>query len=317
MAQNGGDGNNGGGAKKVEALQPHLVNEQLPRIQYCINSPPPWHLFLSPLSVVTFVTFTGLRLYHLGFPMYLPRYIESKQPICDRYAVLFSVAITWLFAQLLTSTSAYKQKPENTQISCRTDPAGLISIAPWIYIPYPFQWGNPTFNVAEAFVMIAPAFVSLFQSTGTFFAAARYGSATPVPPSVISRGTGWLRKCWPVGIDKSWKPQSDSNISWFYDFLLCICKIWSFFASIPLPVVAALYCVLFGFVSAAGLTILEIVIVIFMSHTTVAALVALFFDLTLSRENEETKTDSGLKWWEKFSLYKSDVRNDEFYALPC
>lgn len=30
------------------------------------------------------------------------------------------------------------------------------------------------------------------QSTGTFFATARYGSATPVPPSVISRGAGWL-----------------------------------------------------------------------------------------------------------------------------
>jgi hypothetical protein len=30
------------------------------------------------------------------------------------------------------------------------------------------------------------------QSTGTFFATARYGSATPVPPSVVSRGAGWL-----------------------------------------------------------------------------------------------------------------------------
>ena len=30
------------------------------------------------------------------------------------------------------------------------------------------------------------------QSTGTFYAAARYGSATPVPPSVISRGAGWI-----------------------------------------------------------------------------------------------------------------------------
>ncbi|KAA8547155.1 hypothetical protein F0562_003579 [Nyssa sinensis] len=30
------------------------------------------------------------------------------------------------------------------------------------------------------------------QPTGTFLAVARYGSATPVPPSVISRGAGWL-----------------------------------------------------------------------------------------------------------------------------
>lgn len=43
--------------------------------------------------------------------------------------------------------------------------------------------------------MIAASFVSLFESTGTFYALARYGSATPVPHSVISRGTGW------VGVD--------------------------------------------------------------------------------------------------------------------
>jgi len=30
------------------------------------------------------------------------------------------------------------------------------------------------------------------QYTGTCYAAARYGSATPVPPSVISRGAGWV-----------------------------------------------------------------------------------------------------------------------------
>ena len=143
-----------------------------------------------------------------------------------------------------------------------------------VYIPYPFQWGSPTFHAGEAFAMMAASFVSLFevhfwttisciscllasysatkfsnlllkaetslqqimhlnsdfwltlwiwktyflhhpkvrdkerprkilvlifpfhlQSTGTFFATARYGSATPVPPSVIGRGVGWLVGC--------------------------------------------------------------------------------------------------------------------------
>lgn len=54
-----------------------------------------------------------------------------------------------------------------------------------------------------------------------------------------------------------------------------------------------------------------------MSHVTVAALVALILDLSLSRDDDAAKNDSSLKWWEKFSLYSSDVRNDEFYSLPC
>lgn len=33
--------------------------------------------------------------------------------------------------------------------------------------------------------------VSVVQSTGTFIAVSRYASATPLPPSVLSRGIGW------------------------------------------------------------------------------------------------------------------------------
>jgi hypothetical protein len=29
------------------------------------------------------------------------------------------------------------------------------------------------------------------QSTGAFIAVSRYASATPIPPSVLSRGVGW------------------------------------------------------------------------------------------------------------------------------
>ncbi|BFG18239.1 hypothetical protein CerSpe_045130 [Prunus speciosa] len=357
--------------------------------------------FLSPLSVVPFITFAGLGLSQLGFPLlatcvelglpeliivvfisqYLSRFIHTKRQICGRFSVLFSVAIVWLFAQILTSSGVYNNTPENTQISCRTDRSGLISAAPWIYIPYPFQWGSPTFNAGEAFAMIAASFVSLFESSGTFYATARYGSATPVPPSVISRGVGWLG----VGVllngmfgSPTGTTASVENAgllaltrvgsrrviqisAFFMIFFSVFGKIGALFASIPVPIIAALYCVLFGYVASAGLGFLQfcnlnsfrtkfilgfsffmgvsvpqyfreyrsgpdhggprwfedIVNVIFMSHTTVAALVAVILDNSVSRENDASRKDSGLNWWEKFSLYRSDVRNDEFYALPC
>ncbi|ONI33394.1 hypothetical protein PRUPE_1G421500 [Prunus persica] len=357
--------------------------------------------FLSPLSVVPFITFAGLGLSQLGFPLlarcvelglpeliivvfvsqYLSRFIHTKRQICGRFSVLFSVAIVWLFAQILTSSGVYNNTPENTQISCRTDRSGLISAAPWIYIPYPFQWGSPTFNAGEAFAMIAASFVSLFESSGTFYATARYGSATPVPPSVISRGVGWLG----VGVllngmfgSPTGTTASVENAgllaltrvgsrrviqisAFFMIFFSVFGKIGALFASIPVPIIAALYCVLFGYVASAGLGFLQfcnlnsfrtkfilgfsffmgvsvpqyfreyrsghdhggprwfedIVNVIFMSHTTVAALVGVILDNSLSRENDASRKDSGLNWWEKFSLYRSDVRNDEFYALPC
>ncbi|XP_054801461.1 putative nucleobase-ascorbate transporter 10 [Prosopis cineraria] len=358
--------------------------------------------FLSPLSVVPYVTFTGLGLCILGFPMlakcveiglpalivmvfisqYLNRYLAIERPIFDRFAVLFAAASVWLYAQLLTSSTAYNHKPEVRQISCRTDRAGIITAAPWIYIPYPFQWGSPTFNAGEAFAMMAASFVSLFESTGSFYAAARYGSATPVPPSVIGRGAGWMgvsvllngmfgsvtgstasvENAGLVALTRVGSRRVIQISAGFMIFFSVFGKFGAVFASIPLPIMAAFYCVFFGYVSSAGLGFLQfcnlnsfrtkfilglsfflgmsipqyfreyyhvkhehagsrwlndIMMVIFMSHSTVAAMVGFILDITLSRENDAARKDSGLQWWEKFSLYNADVRNNEFYALPC
>jgi len=49
----------------------------------------------------------------------------------------------------------------------------------------------------------------------------------------------------------------------------------------------------------------------------VVAFVAFFLDLTLAREDDATRDDNNLKWWEKFSFYGYDVRINEFYSLQC
>lgn len=36
------------------------------------------------------------------------------------------------------------------------------------------------------------------QSTGAFIAVSRYASATPLPPSVLSRGIGWQVNCFMI-----------------------------------------------------------------------------------------------------------------------
>lgn len=59
-----------------------------------------------------------------------------------------------------------------------------------------------------------------------------------------------------------------------------------------------------------------VVIVVFTSRATVAALIALFLDCTLCRGNDPTRRDSGSHWWEKFTVFKGDVRSEEFYSLP-
>ncbi|CAN6854127.1 unnamed protein product [Brassica oleracea] len=521
----GGNSNNSGGGNRTVELQPHPVKEQLPGIQYCVNSPPPWfealvlgfqhyllslgitvlipsllvpHMgggdaekarviqtmlfvsglttlfqsffgtrlpviaapsyayiipitsiisstrfayytdpferfvetlrsiqgaliiagcfqvlvcflglwrniarFLSPLSIAPLTTFAGLGLYQIGFPLlarcvevglpglillvlvtqYLPPFLKMKKGViwngsrCDRYGMMMCIPLVWLLALLLTSSGVYNHKSQTTQISCRTDRNGLITNTPWIYLPYPFQWGSPTFHFTDSFAMMAASFVTLFESTGLFYASARYGSATPIPPSVISRGTGWLG----VGVllngmlgGVSGITTSTENVGLlamtkigsrrviqisaaFMIFFSIFGKFGAFFASIPLPIMASVYCIVLCFVSSAGISFLQfcnlnsfntkfilgfsffmaisipqyfreyynggwrsdhhsnwledVIRVIFMSHTTVAGMIAIVLDCTLSRESDEAKKDCGLKWWEKFRLYNLDIFN--------
>ncbi|KAG8390978.1 hypothetical protein BUALT_Bualt01G0140000 [Buddleja alternifolia] len=357
----------------------------------------------SPLSMVPLISFTGLGLYHLGFPLYVPRFLKLKRPLCDRYALLFSVAIVWIYAEILTWSGAFKKSKQG---SCRTDGSGLISATPWLYIPFPFQWGPPTFGFGQILASIVASFVAsmealhstlfiyiqrmskiklslktfilhilikltalnlffafivdYWQSTGSFIAAARYGSATPVPPSVISRGVGWLgigtllnalfgsitgstAVVENVGLLALTKAGSRRVIQIASVFMILFsilglgflqfCNLnsfrtklvlgFSFYIGLSLPQYFREHQLnsTNGPVHTHARWFNDIMSVIFMSHATVAAIVALVLDCTLPHgtegvHNEEARKDNDSCWWDKFMIYNKDARNEEFYKLP-
>ncbi|KAL8091525.1 nucleobase-ascorbate transporter 6-like [Apium graveolens] len=253
--------------------------------------------FLSPLSAVPLVALTGFGLYEFGFPgvakcveiglpeliiliifsQYLPHILKPGKHIFDRFAVLFSVVIVWIYAHLLTVGGAYNNTSPNTQTSCRTDRAGLIGGAPWIRVPYPFQWGAPSFDAGEAFAMMMATFVSLVESTGGFIAVARYASATHLPPSILSRGVGWqgigilLSGIFGTGNGSSVSIENAGLLALtrvgsrrvvqisacFMIFFSILGKFGAVFASIPSPIFAALYCLFFAYVGGVGLSFLQ------------------------------------------------------------
>ncbi|KAM7479928.1 hypothetical protein LguiA_028141 [Lonicera macranthoides] len=253
--------------------------------------------FLSPLSAVPLVGLAGFGLYEFGFPgvakcveiglpqliilivlsQYLVHLIKPGKHIFDRFAVIISVAIVWIYAHILTVGGAYNGKAPKTQASCRTDRSGLINAAPWIRVPYPFQWGAPSFDAGEAFAMMMAAFVALVESTGGFIAVSRYASATYMPPSVLSRGVGWqgigilLSGIFGTGNGSSVSIENAGLLALtrvgsrrvvqisagFMIFFSILGKFGAVFASIPAPIVAALYCLFFAYVGSAGLSFLQ------------------------------------------------------------
>uniref|UniRef100_A0A0D9X778 Nucleobase-ascorbate transporter 2 n=1 Tax=Leersia perrieri TaxID=77586 RepID=A0A0D9X778_9ORYZ len=244
--------------------------------------------FFSPLGMVPVVALVGLGLFERGFPVIgrcveiglpmlvlfiaLSQYLKHVQvrhfPILERFSVLISIALVWVYAHILTASGTYKHTSILTQMNCRTDRANLITNTAWIDVPYPLQWGPPTFSADHAFGMMAAVMVSLIESTGAFKAAARLASATPPPPYVLSRGIGWQG----IGLlfDGLFGTGTGSTVSvenigllgstrigsrrviqisaGFMIFFSILGRFGALFASIPFTMFAAIYCVMFGYV---------------------------------------------------------------------
>lgn len=62
---------------------------------------------------------------------YIPHKLKSRKGTIERFAVLFTVAVVWGYAEILTLAGAYDRRSLKTQLSCRTDRSGLLSAAPW------------------------------------------------------------------------------------------------------------------------------------------------------------------------------------------
>ncbi|GMH05520.1 hypothetical protein Nepgr_007360 [Nepenthes gracilis] len=253
--------------------------------------------FFSPLGMAPVIALVGFGLFDRGFPVvgrcveigvpmlilfvglsqYLKHFQMKQMPLLERFALLISITFIWAFAHLLTASGAYRHRPQKTQINCRTDKANLIYKAPWIRVPYPLQWGAPSFDAGHAFGMMAAVLVSLIESTGAYKAAARLASATPPPAHVLSRGIGWqgigillsglfgtvsgcavsIENVGLLGSTRVGSRRITQISAGFMIFFSILGKFGALFASIPFTIFAAAYCVLFGLVGSVGLSFLQ------------------------------------------------------------
>uniref|UniRef100_A0A0R0IKM1 Nucleobase-ascorbate transporter 2 n=1 Tax=Glycine max TaxID=3847 RepID=A0A0R0IKM1_SOYBN len=220
--------------------------------------------FFSPLGMVPVIALVGFGLFDRGF-LVVGTCVEIGIPML----ILFIA-----FSQQVEHTSTDR---DLTQHSCRTDRANLISSAPWIKIPYPLEWGAPTFDAGHAFGMMAAVLVSLVESTGAYKAASRLASATPPPAHVLSRGIGWqgigillnglfgtltgstvsVENVGLLGSNRIGSRRVIQVSAGFMIFFSMLGKFGALFASIPFPMFAAVYCVLFGIVASVGLSFLQ------------------------------------------------------------
>ncbi|KAJ7542054.1 hypothetical protein O6H91_10G087500 [Diphasiastrum complanatum] len=283
----------------LRAIQGALIAAS--SLQFVLGFTGLWGIFLrlsSTLSMAPVITLVGLGLYMFGFPgvakcveVGIPeivlliifaqffRSVRARKhlPVFERFPILLSVPIIWVYAHILTVGGAYKNASDKGKMHCRTDRAHLVDDSPWVRIPYPLEWGSPTFNAGDVFAVMASVLVAQVESTATIYGVSRLSNATPPPPFIVGRGIGWLgigtllaglfgtltgptvsvENAGLVGVTRVGSRRTVQVAAVFMILFAVFGKFGGVIASIPQPIVAAIFCVLDGVLAAVGISYLQ------------------------------------------------------------
>jgi len=245
--------------------------------------------YIGPVTIAPTIALIGLALFPVGAPwagknwvvsgatlvalILYSQFLGRKVRVFTLFPVLLAILTGWALAWLLTFTGAIG--PENPAV-IRLD---TVINAKWFSPPYPFQWGFWDFKIGFALAMIAAYLASMIESIGDYYACARMAEA-PVPTAnMISRGLGtegvgcliasvfqtcngsttYSENIGAIGLTRVASRYVVQIGATVMIILAIFGKFGAFFATIPQPVVGAMYCGLFGMIAAVGISNLQLV----------------------------------------------------------
>ncbi|XP_047476819.1 solute carrier family 23 member 1-like [Penaeus chinensis] len=191
------------------------------------------------------------------------------------FPVLLSIFASWTVCAVLTSLDVFPRRSP-----ARTDATGsLMANSPWFRIPYPGQWGMPSVSAAGVVGMLAGTVASIIESVGDYYACARITGAPPPPTHAINRGIGIeglgcvLAGLMGTGSGTSSCSQNIGAISitkvgslrvvQYSAVIMIVCgmfgKFGALFVTVPEPVVAGVFVVMFAMITAVGVSTLQYV----------------------------------------------------------
>ncbi|KAM6213450.1 solute carrier family 23 member 1-like [Sarcoramphus papa] len=236
---------------------------------------------------IAFMTISFIVLfsqYLKDVPVPLPSYQRDRKchlsPVYlfQIFPVLLGLSLSWLLCYVLTVTDVLPADPTAYGHLARTDTRGdVLSQAPWFRLPYPGQWGVPTISLAGIFGILAGVISSMLESVGDYYACARLSGAPPPPKHAISRGIGvegigcLLAGAWGTGNGTTSYSENVgalgiTKVGSRTVIIAGACamllsgifgKVGAMLASIPTPVIGGMFLVMFGVITAVGISNLQ------------------------------------------------------------
>ncbi|KAG2645421.1 hypothetical protein PVAP13_2KG442000 [Panicum virgatum] len=270
---------------------------------------------INPVVVAPTIAAVGLAFFSYGFPqagscveislplillvllctLYMRKISLFGNRIFLVYAVPLSVAIVWAYAFFLTAGGAYNFKGCSSNIPssnilldscrrhletmkrCRTDVSTAWKTAAWVRVPYPFQWGPPTFHFKTGIIMIIVSLVASVDSLSSYHAASLLVNLSPPTRGVVSRGIGlegistFIAGVWGTGTGSTTLTENIYTLETTkmanrraLQLGAALLVIFSFFgkigallASIPVALAASVLCFTWALIVALGLSTLR------------------------------------------------------------
>jgi len=250
--------------------------------------------FFGPLVVAPTITMIGLALFEAGAPMMSGNWIVAfitlialivySQVFARRtrffllFPVISAIATGWIAAVIGTLAGWI---PAGNAANL-TAAFKNIAAAPWFTLRplVPFKWGFPTNTsiiVAGSFGMLAAYLASMVESIGDYHSCARISEAPPPTERMISKGLGsegvgclvagilqsgngttsYTENIGAIGLTRVASRRVIKAGATIMLIIPIIGKVGALFASLPGPVVGAMYVGLFGLISAVGLSNLQ------------------------------------------------------------
>ncbi|XP_025422632.1 solute carrier family 23 member 2 [Sipha flava] len=233
------------------------------------------------ISMGTIILLTLFSQFLVDVQIPVPTYSKTKGftmvkfNVFQLFPVLLTIMIMWILCGVLTMTDYFPVgHPARTDVKIR-----IIGDSSWFRIPYPGQWGWPTVSVAGVVGMLAGVLACTVESISYYPTTAKMCGAPPPPVHAINRGIGFeglgtvLAGLWgsgngtntfgenvgAIGVTKIGSRRVIQYASLLMLIQGIINKFGAVFIIIPEPIVGGMFCIMFGMISAFGLSALQYV----------------------------------------------------------
>ncbi|XP_064601384.1 solute carrier family 23 member 1-like [Liolophura sinensis] len=246
-----------------------------------LYAPTQWGITILTIGLIIVFTIF-MKEIHVPLPSYTRQTgcTMTRFPLFKVFPIILSVMIVWFLCYVLTMTNVFPPDKLHPSYFARTDVRKqLLRTSPWVYFPYPGQYGTPSFNAGAFIGMIAATIASTLESIGDYYACAKVCYVPPPPKHAINRGialegfgsmisgllgtahgtTSYSGNIGAIGITKVASRRVFYVAGVLTIILSIIGKVAAVLVSIPHPILGGVQSVIFGILAAIGLSGLQFV----------------------------------------------------------